>query len=284
MLQYDRLMNYRMPEVRQRIAPRDAALYALSVGIGQDPTDRAQLRFVEHERDLIALPSQALVLAPPPGLWTLAEETGIDAGKLVHGEQALVVHGALPVEGEVLSRTRIDGIVDKGPGKGALLYTTRDLIDVATDTVVSSAESTVFLRGDGGYGGPSAPIKAAAAVPATPPDLVVELPTRPEQALYYRLNGDLNPIHSDPDAAARAGFARPILHGLCTFGIVCHALVRAVCDYDPARLGSMRLRFTAPVMPGETIEVDIWRSGSFRARVAGRDAVAASNGAFTLRS
>jgi acyl dehydratase len=108
--------------------------------------------------------------------------------------------------------------------------------------------------------------------------MTVDLPTRPEQALYYRLNGDDNPLHADPEVAARAGFPRPILHGLCTMGVVVHALLRALCDYDPAALRSVGLRFSAPVFPGETIRTEVWRGGGFRARVLERDVVVVSNG------
>ena len=115
-------------------------------------------------------------------------------------------------------------------------------------------------------------------MPPGSPDLVIDLVTRPEQALYYRLNGDDNPLHSDPTVAARAGFPRPILHGLCTFGIICHALLRSLCDYDTAKFRSMRLRFSAPILPGETIRTEVWRDGSFRALVLERDVVVVTNG------
>lgn len=283
MIDLDKLLNYRMPEVRQVLTPKGAALYALSVGLGQDPTDRHQLDYVDHRRQAFrAVPSQALVLAPPPGFWTLAEETGLNAEQLVHGEQGMTLHRPLPVEGEVVSRTRLDGVVDKGAGKGALLYTTRELFDAATDELIATAQSTTFLRADGGFGGPDGPVRAPAPIPDTPPDRTIDLPTRPEQALYYRLNGDENPIHSDPDVAAKAGFAMPILHGLCTFGIACRGLLATMCGYDAARLRSMRLRFTAPVLPGETIRLEVWDTGAFRARIVERDLIAANNGAFEL--
>ena len=119
-------------------------------------------------------------------------------------------------------------------------------------------------------------------MPDTAPDLTVDLETRPEQALYYRLNGDENPLHSDPASAVRAGFERPILHGLCTFGLCAHAVLRSVADYDPVRLRRFALRFSAPVFPGETIRVFVWRSGSFQAQVLGRGDMVARNGSFEL--
>jgi acyl dehydratase len=202
--------------------------------------------------------------------------------KLVHGEQGLILHKPLPVAGELVGRSRVTGLVDKGEGRGALLYSEKQVLDATTGELLASTTSTTFLRADGGFGGPAGPVKPVHPVPETTPDIVLDLPTRPEQALYYRLNGDDNPLHADPVVAGRAGFPRPILHGLCTFGVVCHALVQALCDYDPARLRGMDLRFSSPVFPGETIRTEIWRDGAFRARVVERDIVVVNNGRAVL--
>lgn len=273
----DALMAWRVPEIRQELRRTDTMLYAVSVGLGQDPMDEGQLRFVD-ERRLVALPSMAVVLGYP-GFWLGDPGTGVDAVRLVHGEQGIVLHRPLPVEGALLGRTRITGIIDKGPGKGALLYSERDVLDAATGALIATNTITTFLRGDGGIGSSGIAAKPVHPVPERPADEVVRLATRPEQALIYRLNGDLNPLHSDPAVAAKAGFPRPILHGLCTFGVVCHALVRALCGYDPARLKAMDVRFSAPVFPGETIVTEIWRAeGAFRAKVAERDVVVVNNG------
>lgn len=277
MIDYEKLLNFPIPEVRQRLTKRDAILYALSVGVAQDPMDVRQLDFVDHHRALKAMPSMAVVLGHP-GFWLSNPETGVDAVRLVHGEQGIVIHRPLPVEGEVIGRTRVTGIVDKGPGKGALLYSEKRVTDAATGELLAVTSSTTFLRGDGGFGGPTGPVKPPAPVPEGDPEITLDLPTRPEQALYYRLNGDDNPLHADPAVAAKAGFPRPILHGLCTLGVVCHALVRALGDYDPTRLREMELRFSSPVFPGETIRTEIWRNGAFRARVVERDVVVVNNG------
>lgn len=273
----ERLLSFPIPEQRQSLTKADAILYALSVGLGSDPMDTAQLDFVDSHRPLKAMPSIAVVLGHP-GFWLADPATGVDAVQLVHGEQSIVWHAPLPVEGEIIGRTRVTGLVDKGPGRGSLLYSTKTVTDAVTGTLLATTESTTFLRGDGGFGGPSGPVKPAAAGPIGTPDLVVDLPTRPEQALYYRLNGDDNPLHADPAVAAKAGFPRPILHGLCTLGVVTHALLRDVCGYDPARLHALSLRFSAPVFPGETIRTEIWRNGGFRARVLERDIVVVNNG------
>ena len=273
----ERLLTYPIPEVRQRITSRDVILYALSVGLGQDPTDANQLDFVDHHRALRALPSMAVVLGHP-GFWLGDERTGVDAVRLVHGEQSIEIHRSLPVEGDVVGRTRVTGLIDKGKGRGALLFTEKQVTDAASGELLAVTRATTFLRGDGGFGGSAAPSPGPHPMPDTPPDIVVDLPTRPEQALYYRLNGDDNPLHADPDVAARAGFPQPILHGLCTFGIVSHALLRGLGDYQPDTLRRVGLRFSAPVYPGETIRTEIWRDGSFRARVVDREVVVVDHG------
>jgi acyl dehydratase len=274
---YDKLMNHRIAPVRQRYTARDSIFYALSVGFGADPLDERQLDFVDHHRALRAAPSMAIVLGYP-GFWLRDPATGVDAVRLVHGEQGIAWHAKLPPEGEVIGESRITGLVDKGEGKGALLYSEKTLRDAATGTLIATCTSTTFLRGDGGFGGPAGPVKPPHPMPETPPDITCDLPTRPEQALWYRLNGDDNPLHADPETARKAGFPRPILHGLCTLGVVAHALLRELGAYDPARMTSLDLRFSAPVFPGETIRTEIWRDGSFRARVLERDAVVVNNG------
>jgi acyl dehydratase len=274
---YDSLMSYEIPEVRQILTPRDVVFYALSVGFGQDPLDLRQLDFVDKDRPLRAVPTQSVVLAHP-GFWLADPKTGVDAVRVVHGEQRIVMHRPLPIEGEVIGRTRVTGLVDKGPGRGALMYSQKDVVDAKSGELLATTRSTTFLRGDGGFGGPDGPVEPPHTLPDAPPDIVVAMPTRPEQALYYRLNGDDNPLHADPALAAKAGFPRPILHGLCTLGVVGHALLRTLGDYDDARFQELAMRFSAPVYPGETIDVEIWNDGSFRARVRERDAVVVNNG------
>jgi acyl dehydratase len=277
-IDYAALLNFPVPEIRQRVAPRDAVLYALSVGLGQDPMDPRQLDFVDARRGLCILPSMAVVLGHP-GFWLGDPATGVDAHRLVHGEQSVIWHAPLSAGSEIIGRTRVTGLVDKGKDRGALLYSEREIRDAATGALLAVTESTTFLRGDGGFGGPSGPVRPSNPTPETAPDTVLDFSTRPEQALYYRLNGDDNPLHADPEAAARAGFPRPILHGLCTLGIVAHALLRVLGDYRTEAMRSMSLRFSAPVFPGETIRTEIWRGGAFRARVVERDVMVVSNGA-----
>ncbi|WP_426954787.1 MaoC/PaaZ C-terminal domain-containing protein [Muricoccus radiodurans] len=285
----DRLMNWPVPEIRQTLTRRDTMLYALSIGIGQDPMDEAALAFLD-ERRLVAMPSMAVVLGYP-GFWLGNPETGVDAVRLVHGEQSLTVHRPLPVEGELVGRTRVTGLVDRGEGKGAILYSERVISDAGTGEAIATVAQSTFLRGDGGFSGGDprwvGPARPPHPEPDGAPGRSLDLATRPEQALLYRLNGDLNPLHMDPAVARKAGFERPILHGLCTFGVVCHALVRALCGGDPARFGSVALRFSAPVFPGETIRTEFWEGpdgAAFRARVVERDKVVVSNGRFGYRA
>ena len=273
----DHLLAFPIPEVRQVLTKRDTVLYALSIGLGQDPLDGRELDFVDHHQALRAVPSMAAVLGQP-GFWLADPRTGVDAVRLVHGEQSLVFHRPLPVEGEVIGRTRVTGLVDKGARRGALLFTEKQVLDAESGELLAVAKATVVLRGDGGFGGDAGPVAPPHTMPQTASEIVVELATRPEQALYYRLNGDDNPLHADPEVARRAGFPRPILHGLCTFGVVTHALLRGLGDYKVARLRELTLRFSAPVFPGETIRTEMWRDGSFRARVAERDVVVVDHG------
>lgn len=279
----EKLLNYPIPEVTQTYTKRDTVFYALSIGLGQDPLDERQLDFVDHHRKLKVFPSMPVVLAHP-GFWLAWPDTGVDAVKVVHGEQGIRWLKPLPPEGVVRGKTQITGLIDKGRDKGALLYSEKHLFDERGETL-AILSSTTFLRGDGGFGGPSGPVKPVHPIPERPPELVLDLPTRPEQALYYRLNGDENPLHADPEVARRAGFPRPILHGLCTLGVVTHALLRLLCDYDPEGLASLELRFSAPVYPGETIRTEIWpREGAFRARAVERDVVVINHGKVVLKA
>ena len=273
----DQLLSYPIPSVRQRLAAREAAFYALSVGLGQDPEDERQLRYVDYTQAISVLPSMALVLAHP-GFWLGDPRSGVDAIQVVHGEQALTLHQPLPVDTDLTSETVIDGLVDKGPGQGALLYTRKTLKNAANGELIASTVNTTFIRGGGGFGGGDVARGPSLPHPEGEPAFVVDLPTRPEQALYYRMNGDHNPLHADPQVAAKAGFPRPILHGLCSFGVVCHALVRSLCDYQGGRLREMSLRFAAPVYPGETLRCEIWRDGAFRVWVVEREVLVISHG------
>lgn len=279
-IDYQRLKNRAFEDIVHSYTERDTMLYALGVCCGADPTDARDLRFV-YEENLQALPTMAAVMCTP-GFWLKEPDTGVDWRQVLHGEQSIVLHRPLAPRGRLVGRPVIEEIIDKGPGRGALIYVRRDLRDAESGEPVCSVSLTSFARGDGGFGGPSGPTKPVHRLPDTPPDLVCELPTWAHSALLYRLNGDYNPLHADPAVAASVGFKRPILHGLCTYGVVGHALVRTVCDNDAARVRQMDVRFSSPVYPGETLRIEIWRQApgraGFRCRVVGRDVLAIDNG------
>lgn len=283
-IDYDHLMNFDIPEIRQTYALPEVALYALSVGIGQDPLDLRQLAYTGGLVDDIRVMPAIVNVLGHPGFWLSNPETGADALKVVHGEQGITLHQPIPVAATIRARTRVTGLVDKGEGRGALMYYEKQIRDADGGALLATCTGTTFLRGDGGFGGPSGPVKAPHQLPETPPDHVFDTPTRPEQALYYRWNGDPNPLHLDPRVAAKAGFDRPILHGMCSFGCAAHALLAVLCDYDAGRFGSMNARFTAHVFPGETLRTEIWADGSFRTRAVERDKIVIGNGFFQQRT
>lgn len=278
-IDYDKLLALKIPEVEHSYTDKDTILYALGVGLGYDPLDESELAFV-YEKNLKPLPTLAAVLGYP-GFWVRNLDTSIDWVRSVNGEQSIALHRPLAPQGTVIGRSKILDIVDKGAGKGALIYTERTVSDKASGALIATVNQTTFCRADGGFGGPKRESPPVHPIPERKPDLVCDLPTRPEMAMIYRLSGDRNPLHIDPEVAKAAGFERPILHGLATFGVAGHALLKSVCGYDPRRLVAFGGRFSAPVFPGETIRTEIWRDGpvvSFRAHVAERNVVAMNNG------
>ena len=273
----DALKAYAVPEAHQRLTPEACLLYAASLGCGDAPADR---RFVRGGGDLVPFPTMANVLASP-GFWLMDPATGIDWPRVLHGEQAVTLHRPLAVNQAFVGRTRVVGVNDRGPDRGVHVYLRREVSDAATGDPVCTVEETFICRADHGAGGSDPPPRRPHATPDRAPDHVVDLPTAANAALLYRLNGDWNPLHVDPEVARAGGFERPILHGLCTFGVAGRAVLRACPDIDPARIGAMAVRFAAPVFPGDTIRTEIWRDGeviSFRASVAERGETVLTNG------
>ncbi|WP_232665882.1 MaoC/PaaZ C-terminal domain-containing protein [Pseudonocardia sp. TRM90224] len=245
---------------------KDALLYAVGVGAGLGaPTE--ELSFTTENSAGVAqqvLPTFAVLLsqAPPPPFGEF------DPARLVHAEQEIVLHRQVPVEGTVTARAHVSGVYDKG--KGALVEITSAAV-LADGSLLATNRSAVYIRGEGGFGGERGPVDDW-VVPDRAPDHVTTYATRPEQALLYRLSGDRNPLHSDPKFAARGGFPTPILHGLCTYGVAGRALLHAIAGGDPARLTSMYGRFSATVLPGQALTVEIWQDGAdarFRASTEG---------------
>ncbi len=280
---YRKLREKRFDDIVQRYGIKDSILYHLGLNIGSDPVDERELRYV-YERELVALPSLCTILGHPAN-WMRDPELGFDWPRMVHAEQSFEMSSPLPAVGSLTATNRVVDLYDRGEGRGALLVLERELFDAGSRARIARLESIVFARGDGGFGGPPPPDRQAATMPARAPDAVVNLPTLPQSALLYRLNADMNPLHADPKVAREAGFERPILHGLCTYGMSCRALVERVCDGDPARLTAMRARFTAYVLPGETLRIEIWREGPskvlFRTLVPERGSIALDHGTAT---
>ncbi len=275
--------NFHFEPVSQAYTRRDTMLYALSLGYGSAPVDPAQLRFV-YESDLRAVPSICCVLAHP-GFWAKRPELGLDWVKLLHGEQSFEIHNAIPVEGTVTASYEIAAVADKGIGKGAILHLVKTLNDAGTGARLATVRSVLFLRGDGGCGGFGDVPSEAGALSEQTPYQIKDIATLSQSALIYRLSGDYNPIHADPEAAAKAGFERPILHGLCTLGIATRAVLSTLADGSPERLKSLSARFSRPVYPGETIRTEFFTIAGqirFRSRAIERDVVVLDRGVAVL--
>lgn len=253
--------------------PRDTMLYALGVGA-------SELSFI-YEQQLKALPTMAVVMAYPGFFWQ-RPELEIDWKRILHAEQSIELHAPLPIAAKLRGETRIEAIFDKGAEKGAIAYGVRQVIDEGTGQHLATVSIGTFLRGNGGHGGSDGAPPRPHGVPDRPADERLTLATATGQAAIYRLSGDYNPLHIDPTIAQAAGFPRPILHGLCTYGVAGRAVLKALCNNEPERLKRLDVRFSSPVFPGETIETEIWREGegraAFRSRVRERDVLVLNNG------
>ncbi len=257
------LLERRFAPVEHAYTEPDCALYALGVGLGADPLAAGPLRYL-YERapgGMRALPTLVNVLGYV-GFWADQPDTSITWRKLVHAEQSFVLHRPIPPAGRVIGRNRVSALYDKGADKGALMVQERTVEDAASGEPIATVTQVTMLRADGGFGGPSGPPPLPHAMPGRAPDAVCDLPTLPQAALIYRLSGDFNPLHVDPTVAQAAGFDRPILHGLCTMGVALHAVLKTVLAYDATLVRGMRVRFTAPVLPGETIRTELWVDGT----------------------
>jgi acyl dehydratase len=260
---------------------KDCLLYAVGVGAGT-----SELAFTtENSRDVTqqALPTLAVIIGGGGG-GAFSKIGSFNPAMLVHGEQGIFLDGPIPVEGTVRSTSTFTGIYDKG--SGAVIVTESESVDAKTGEPRFRTRSAVFIRGEGGWGGDRGPSGTGVEIPEREPDQSVTYRTSPDQALVYRLSGDRNPLHSDPSFAALAGFERPILHGLCSYGFTGRALLHALCGSDPARFGSMEARFSKPVYPGDDLTVSMWNDGDgavFRTSTQ-RGEVVIDGGRFTFRS
>ncbi|WP_316214768.1 MULTISPECIES: MaoC family dehydratase [unclassified Bradyrhizobium] len=283
-INYEDLMALKNIGQTYAYSDREVMLYAYGIGMGADPMDEKELAFVNEAcaepRPLKVVPTFASVAAWGAG----PGEMNLNRVLVVDGERDITFHKPLAVAAKITADSTVLAVSDKGKDKGAVIRhqtVLRDESGAALATLVASR----FARGDGGFGGPSGGIPDPHPVPARAPDLSVDIATRPDQALVYRLCGDRNPLHSDPEFARRAGFPRPILHGMCTYGITCRAVLQTYADYDPSAFKLHAARFSSPVFPGETVTVDLWKDGnviSFEARVKARGVTVIKNGRTVL--
>jgi acyl dehydratase len=263
----------------------DVILYHLGVGAGMEkPTDAKELEYT-YEKNLKVLPSFAVV----PVFGSLMSMAGVPGIKInfamvLHGEQAIEIHKPIPVAAEIVSEGRVAGLYDKG--KAALIVLEVESKEKSTGDKLFTNWFSVFARGEGGFGGDSGP-KAGNQPPEREPDLVTESRTLPQQALIYRLSGDKNPLHADPEFAKIGGFDVPILHGLCSYGTVCKAAVDGILDGAVDKVAGYAARFAGVVFPGETIITSMWKEADkilISAKTKERDTPVISNSAITLRS
>ncbi len=281
-LNYDAIMGYRPDDIAVNYGVRECILYALGIGLGMDPLDAGQLRFVYERSDFAAFPTMAVVLGWPGRM--VDPKFGVDARMVVAAGLKVVLHRPLRSEDRLVSRPRIKEVVDLGPDKAAIIMGTRELT-VPNGERVATVDNSTLARKHGGFGGKVIQQPEPHVVPTSAPQTVCDLPTPPNLALLYRLNGDENPLHVEPELARRVGFERPILHGAASFGIAAHAVLRQI-DYRAEALYSIEARFAKPVLPGDTLRTELWRDRnriSFQCRVAGRDDIAISNGLAVLR-
>jgi acyl dehydratase len=257
-------------------------LYALGIGLGMDPLDQGQLKFV-YEKNLAAFPTLATTLGWMERLTDPA--FGIDERMVVLADQRVVLHRPLAPEATLISRPTIKEIIDKGEGNAAIIQFTRDLT-TEDGTLIATVEGSTLARKHGGFGGKVTQSPVPPAIPDRAPDATCDLPTPPNLAQIFRLTGDTNPLHIDPERAKVAGFPRPILHGMAGFGVAAHAILRTLAGYQPEKLASIEARFAKPIFPGETVRTEMWQNGSevaFRCRTVERGEVAIDNGLARLR-
>ncbi|MEX0285716.1 MAG: MaoC/PaaZ C-terminal domain-containing protein [Paracoccaceae bacterium] len=277
-MQVEKVLNYQFEETEIAYSTRDVMLYALGLGLGHD-----NLRYV-YERNLKVLPSFAMVVGHP-GSWIAAPELEVDYVRLLHAEQHMELFAPVMSQDRLLARFRVLGIVDKGAEKGAIVYVEKELSKPGSSTIVARVISGLFCRSNGGTGNRGSAPPSPPPLPARIPDQSVVRRVDERAALIYRLSGDYNPLHVDPDVSEEAGYDQPILHGLCTMGIAGHVLLEEVADGDPARFGGYACRFTRPVFPGETLRTDIWTEPTgarYAVTAEERDQCVLDRGVFTL--
>lgn len=275
-IDYDDMMRSGATGLTASYDEKDVMLYALGVGFGRDPLNADELPFVYENAGLKVPPTFASVISrgeAPPENQRMPQKSSINFMMVVDGERRITLHKPLPPKCDVVADERMIDILDKGEGKGAVLIQERVVRDAATGDKLFTIVSSIFARGDGGFGGKPRGGPALHEIPERAPDLIHECDTRPDQAFLYALSGDRNPLHRDPKVAQMVGFPRPILHGLCSYGTACRAVISTIAQYQPERITQFDVRFSKPVFPGETLVVEMWQDGatiSYRASVKER--------------
>jgi acyl dehydratase len=287
-IDYDDMMQSGATGLASRYDEKDIMLYALGVGMGRDPLDEKELPFVYENNGLKVVPTFASVIGrgeAPPERQRMPQKSQINFALVVDGERRITFHKPLPAKCDVISDERMLAILDKGEGKGAVLVQERAARDARSGDKLFTIVSSIFARGDGGFGGSPEGGPALHILPERAPDLIKECDTRPDQALLYALSGDRNPLHRDPAFARMVGFPRPILHGLCSYGTACRAVLSTLAEYQPERITQFDVRFSKPVFPGETLVVEMWKDGgtiSYRASVKERPGTVVLNNGLCL--
>ena len=280
-INYDEIMNLTSENVEISYSDKDSILYSLGIGLGNDPMNLNELKYV-YENSQSVLPSMATNFQYHSPLLL---KTNINFIMVVHGEQRLSITNTLPVSGDFIANAKVIGCYDKGPARGAIIEVETTVKNKKNNEEICKLVSTTFARGDGGFGGPDSP-KKEIFIPDGEPDCVSEVSTKPDQALIFRLSGDYNPLHSDPNFAKAAGFEKPILHGMCTYGIACRSLVNEICENDASKLKRFDCRFSSPVYPGETIITEMWKKDKmiyFNSKVKERDKLVLKNGVSVIK-
>ncbi len=281
---YDELMALKSLGQNYAYTDRDVMLYAYGIGMGADPMDEQELAFV-NEAYFTARPVKVVPTFASVAAWGAGPgEMNLNRLLVVDGERDITFHKPMPVAAKITADSSVLGVFDKGKDKG-LVVRHKTVLKDETGIELATLVASRFARGDGGIGGPSEGQPEAHAMPARAPDKTIEITTRPDQALVYRLCGDRNPLHSDPEFAKRGGFPKPILHGMCTYGITCRGVLQTFADYDPSAFKQHAVRFSSPVYPGETVSMDLWKDGnvvSFEAKVRERGVTVIKSGRTVL--
>jgi len=281
---YDELKALKNLDQAYSYGDREVMLYAYGIGMGADPMDEQELAFVNEAcadpRPLKVVPTFASVAAWGAG----PGEMNLNRLMVVDGERDITFHRPLATAARISADSTVLEVYDKGKDKGVVISHQTVLKDHNGERLATLVASR-FARGDGGFGGPTLSQPEPHQMPARSPDRTIDIATRPNQALIYRLCGDRNPLHSDPETARRAGFPRPILHGMCTYGITCRGILKTYADYDPGAFRGHAARFSAPVYPGEIVTMDLWKDGSiisFEAKVKARNVTVIKSGRTVL--